>query len=144
MVSTTLAHRMKKITTVLVVLAFLAICAVLLCRGGGDLCPKVNISSIRKVQLDMTRSDVIEILGEPYATDPGHHGTNTFIMIYSRPVRWVRWYPMLWVHLTSGVVRSVYAKRYVCWGIDDEGVYGLSHKQKPWETKYFESTFQNN
>ena len=52
-----------------------------------------------------------------------------------------RWYPMLWVHLADDAVIHVYGKRYVGWGIDDMGVYGLSRNQEQWETPAFEKTF---
>ena len=54
------------------------------------------------------------------------------ILNYSRPTRWVRTYPMLWIHLRSGRVDSIYAKRYLAFGLDDEGVYGYSTAQQPW------------
>jgi len=92
----------------------------------------------------MTKADVVGILGEPHATALGIYGTNTFVMHYARPVRLARWYPMLWVHLTNDVVVEVYAKRYVDWGADDIGVYGLSENQKQWEAEYFVSTFPKN
>jgi len=50
---------------------------------------------------------------------------------------------MLWVHLENGRVDEVVAKRYVWWGVDDEGVYWLSDKHKQrWEARNFESTFR--
>jgi len=47
---------------------------------------------------------------------------------------------MLWVHLRDGVVISVYAKRYIDWGADDVGVYGIENDRQ-WETSLFEQTF---
>ena len=48
---------------------------------------------------------------------------------------------MLWLYLQDGVLSEVYAKRYILWGHDDEGVYGFSERLPTWESDDFEDTF---
>ena len=134
-------HRMKKIIIALFIIGSLVALALLLSRGGSNLCPHVTIKNIKRVQLGMTKQEVISILGEPYSVGPGIYGCNTLEMTYSQPVKFARWYPMLWVHLRSNVVMEVYGKRYVDWGLDDVGVYSLSLNQKQWEAQDLDSTF---
>lgn len=49
-------------------------------------------------------------------------------LTYSRPVKFSKYYPMIWIHLDSNYqVSSVYAKRYDGFlGMDDPGIYGSS------------------
>lgn len=49
-------------------------------------------------------------------------------LTYSRPVKFSKYYPMIWIHLDSNFcVNSIYAKRYDGFlGVDDPGIYGLS------------------
>jgi hypothetical protein len=96
--------------------------------GRADLASsRVTVANVQRVSLGMSERDVVATLGPPVTTTPEpYYGPDAIVMEYSRPVRAARWYPMLWVHLRGGVVTEVYAKRYVLWGLDDEGVYLLS------------------
>jgi hypothetical protein len=90
----------------------------------------------------MTEKDVRNILGPPFAVVDEYGDVNHRRMDYTRPVYGgARWYPMLWIHLKTGRVSSVYGKRYVTWGLDDEGVY-LAAEWQRWESKVFEQTFR--
>ncbi len=84
------------------------------------------------VRLGMERQDVEQILGMPYdvADDPSA-GVGRQVMTYTQPARWAYSYPMLWVHLTDGRVHEVYAKRYILWGVDDQGISSLSAPSEP-------------
>lgn len=86
----------------------------------------------------MTEAQVVQILGYPLVvTTDQTKGLKT--LEFTRAVR-ARSFPMLWVHLQGGRVTEVYAKRYVWWGLDDEGLYGLSGSGQ-WETPAFEASF---
>jgi hypothetical protein len=95
--------------------------------GGADLASsRVTAANIERVSLGMSEAEVVAILGTPIRTDSEPYlSSDAKVMTYSRPARGARWYPMLWVHLQGGVVTNVYAKRYVYWGFDDEGIYNL-------------------
>jgi hypothetical protein len=80
----------------------------------------------------MTREQVQAILGPPMSARPTGYREGGITLTYSRPVAFAQWYPMLWVHLHDGQVISVYAKRYVAWGMDDLGVYELDEERR-WE-----------
>lgn len=106
---------------------------------GGGVARSVTTAGIRSVQLGMTQADVTIILGRPLAVKVDQaRGVTT--LEYSRPVRTSRSYPMLWIHLKDGRVREVYAKRYINWGLDDEGAYGLSDGGR-WEGASFAKMF---
>lgn len=109
--------------------------------GGGEaMAPGVTRTGIRSVQLGMTEEEVVKVLGKSLGARLNEiRGVKT--LEYSRPVRRAWWYPMLWVHLKGGRVNEVYAKRYVWWGIDHEGAYGLSDDGR-WEARVFEATFR--
>jgi outer membrane protein assembly factor BamE (lipoprotein component of BamABCDE complex) len=109
--------------------------------GGGEaIASGVTRDAIRSVRVGMAEDEVVRILGEPLSTTVDQaHDVKT--LEYTLPMRRARWYPMLWVHLKGGRVNEVYAKKYVWWGLDDEGVYGLSDKGQ-WEAPNFESTFR--
>jgi hypothetical protein len=110
--------------------------------GASRLSPGVTQEAIRSVQLGMSQQEVVRRLGTPKrAYRPqwaAHDNVQTFE--FSEPVDGARWYPMLWVHLQDNRVIQVYAKRYVLWGVDDEGVYGLSQSGRG-ETAAFMITF---
>jgi SmpA / OmlA family len=113
--------------------------------GESELTPKVNVRAIRQIRIGMSQAEVEAILGEPFSTekkDEYYYGTNAYVMRYSKPVQLARWFPMLWVHLKNGKVEEVYAKRYILWGVDDEGVYGLD-VDRHWEATSFKETFPN-
>ncbi len=105
------------------------------------LAPGVTRDGIRAVRLGMTREEVEAILGPPMSSERTPYRERGVTLTYSRPVPFARWYPMLWVHLREGRVISVYAKRYILWGIDDIGVYGLGAEGR-WEGTEFQATFQ--
>jgi hypothetical protein len=100
--------------------------------GARALAPGVSCSSIRSIRLGMTDAEVVSILGEPIAREPGYPAGVT-TLVYSRPVRGARWYPMVWVHLRNGRVLAAYVKKYLFWGADSVGVYGLAEGQS-WES----------
>jgi hypothetical protein len=110
------------------------------CRDGEAIAPGVTRDAIRSIRVGMTEAEVARILGVPLETGCDQ-ARDTKTLQYTRRVRGVRRYPMLWVHLKGGRVTEVYAKRYIWWGTDDEGVYGLSD-QGQWEGQAFETTFR--
>lgn len=106
---------------------------------GGGVAHGVTRGGIRSVQLGMTEDDVMRFLGRPLAVKADRaRGVTT--LEYSRPVRTSQSYPMLWIHLKDGRVKEVYAKRYLNWGLDDEGAYVLSDAGR-WEGRSFEEAF---
>lgn len=109
-------------------------------RGGETLAPGVTRAAIRSIRVGMTEGEVVRILGEPLSSDfDADRRVRT--LNYTRAVPGARWHPMLWVHLTEGRVSEVYAKKYVWWGKDDEGVYMLNDAGQS-ETREFEHTFR--
>ncbi len=99
------------------------------CAGADLASDRVTAANIQRVALGMSEADVVAALGSPVKTVPvPEHGPDAMVMEYSRPVRAARSYPMVWVHLRGGVVSEVYVKRYVLFGVDDEGVYLLSRE----------------
>ena len=124
------------------ILVGISIGPLLICSGG-ILPPKVNVQNIRLIQLGMSREQVISILGDPFfieKKDEKYFGSNADTMHYSlKPAYLSCWYPMLWVHLKDDKVVEVCAKRYILWGVDDIGVYGLTDDSH-WEGQ-LESTF---
>ena len=114
--------------------------------GARDMAAGITASTIRRVQIGMRRDEVERILGAPFAETarqyPAPDGGSVTLLEYSRPVRGARWYPMLWVHIERGAVIEVYAKRYVDWGTDDEGVYSrLPEREDLENSPAFEATF---
>jgi hypothetical protein len=133
-----LVTRRRVWTFVALALCSAALAANVSCGGGEAMAPGVTRAGIRGVQLGMTEEEVVKILGQPLAAKLNEiRGVKT--LEYTRPVRTAWWYPMLWVHLKG--VNEVYAKRYVWWGIDHEGAYGLSDAGR-WEVRTFEVTFR--
>ena len=111
--------------------------------GRSRLAGKVTTTSVREIKYGMSKDEVLKILGHPFSIEPRsiqYYGRNAYTMNYSQPIEYARWYPMLWIHLKNNKVVEVYAKRYIMFGVDDEGVYGLDDKRQ-WESKQFESTF---
>jgi hypothetical protein len=109
--------------------------------GRAGLAPGVTRDGIRAVRAGMTREEIEAILGPPVSAAPtGYYHEGGVTLTYARPVPFARWYPMLWVHLHEGRVISVYAKRYIAWGMDDLGVYVRDGAQR-WERAEFEATF---
>ena len=106
---------------------------------------------VLQLRPDMTYAEVVQVIGEPLAMErelPEHKEGSTIVvgreeppndpngnhvtLTYSRPVRGVWSYPMLWIHLRSGRVDEIYAKRYFMFGADDQGIYGYSKGRPPW------------
>jgi hypothetical protein len=113
--------------------------------GRSRLAGKVSTTTIRQIKYGMSKDEVIKILGHPFSIEPcsfEYYGANAFTMNYSQPIEYARWYPMLWIHLKNNKVVEVYAKRYIMFGADDKGVYGLDDKRN-WESAEFETTFPN-
>ena len=109
-------------------------------RGGEAVASGVTRDAIRSIRVGMTEGELVRILGEPLSSDfDAGRGVRT--LNYARAVPGARWYPMLWVHLREGRVSEVYAKKYVWWGKDDEGVYILNDAGQS-ETREFERTFR--
>jgi hypothetical protein len=105
-------------------------CGQVTCGGANLASSRVTVKNIRRVSLGMSEAEVIAILGPPVMTEPvADLGSQRKVMHYSRPAKGARWYPMLWVHLQHDRVAEVYAKRYILWGADDEGIYLLSKEQ---------------
>ena len=77
----------------------------------------------------MTEEMVKSILGKPFEAK-SRNNKNEITYYYSKPVMFSKNYPMLWVHFDDDLkVCDVYAKRYIYFGADDEGIYGLAPKQ---------------
>jgi hypothetical protein len=109
------------------------------CLTQSNLPHGVTASNIRKVRLGMSRQDIEQLLGPPLAVELGMYGAqNAESLIYFRPLPPPLHYPMLWVHLRSGSVFEVYAKRHNAF--DSDGVYGLSSEHQ-WESPRFIETF---
>ena len=84
--------------------------------------PLVTKNHIRAIQVDMSRTEVDQLLGPPLSCDV-YRDDQT--LTYTRWPIGAHYYPMLWVHMTGDRVRSVYVKRYgATWLDDDIGVYG--------------------
>lgn len=111
--------------------------------GSKSVAPLATPENIRSVKLGMSQEQVHAILGEPLSKEPRvvDGMPPREIWVYSRPVSSAFRYPMLWVHFDSTGVVEVYAKKYVYWGADDEGIYGVSQRGE-WEKPDFESMFR--
>ncbi len=122
----------------------------------------ITASKIRLIEIGMSKTDVINILGQPLMKTPQTHYTykpfnkDTTIVFkegltfqYTKRLEECN-YPMLWVHFDTTEnkelnVSSVYAKHYN-W-FDDMGIYGVSKndktgKQTSWERDAFEELFK--
>jgi hypothetical protein len=135
----------KRTKIILYFILILLVCYFLFFRNSdSNLSGNVTIDRIKKIEIGMTEEQTVNILGQPYSIEPyniqKNLGRRSFVMVYSKSVPGVMWYPMLWIHLENKLVTEVYAKRYGCWGFDDKGVYGLT-KGKKWETESFKDTF---
>jgi hypothetical protein len=108
------------------------------CRDDHAVAPGVTARAIRTLRIGMTEAEVVETLGAPLSVKADQNGSLKTLE-FTRAVR-ARSFPMLWVHLTNGRVTEVYAKKYVWWGFDDEGLYGLSSSGH-WESPGFEKSF---
>ena len=102
-----------------------------------DLSDGVSRDAIREIQLGMTPSEVVSILGQPKARQETKAGLT---LTFSAPVKMARQYPMLWVHFADQRVVEVYAKLYIMFGVDDQGAYGFSEDGR-WEASCFAETF---
>jgi hypothetical protein len=110
-------------------LVALVACVLTACGGAELASRRVTVRNIAHVSLGMSQDEVVATLGPPFSVEPEpYQASDAQVMNYSRPAKNARWYPMLWVHLRGGAVAEVYAKRYVWWGTDDEGIYLLSPK----------------
>lgn len=86
--------------------------------------PLVTKQHIRAVHIGMSRTEVEQMLGVPLTveSDPADRHV---VLTYTRRPTGVRYFPMLWVHMSDDRVREVYVKRYGFWLMDDDiGVYG--------------------
>ena len=105
----------------------LSACGLIGCARADLASERVTAANIQRVSLGMSEADVVRALGVPVRSVPEpYYGPDATLLEYSRPVRVAKSYPMVWVHLRSGVVTEVYVKRYGFFGFDDEGVYSLS------------------
>ena len=122
------------------VIAF-ALCVVAAgCRSTAELSPKVTRASIRQIKLGNAQATVTELLGAPRERKDMSDGWIT--LVYSRPAAGSATYPMLWVTLHNDAVTEVYAKRYVLWGADDDGVYLLNERNpQGWVSPDFDGAF---
>ena len=124
------------------------------CRRATDVASGVTVDGIRSLRPGMTYAEVVKAIGDPFNMEvelPVHkEGTvmvsgrmvstrepndGHVLLTYSRRMNVLTTYPMLWVHLRSGRVSEIYAKRYfalVWFGGDDEGIYGYSAGEAPW------------
>ena len=107
--------------------------------ASSNLSSGVTTTSVQAITIGMSEAQVVRLLGAPLSRSTSADGRLT--LQFSRPVEGARSYPMLWVHFRNGKVDEVYAKRYVFWGVDHEGVYGLSATHGRWATSAFEQTF---
>jgi hypothetical protein len=136
------------------VVALIAIVCNSACRHATDLAPGVTVDGILALRPGMTYSDVVATIGQPFSMEvelPVHKEGPVMVsgrmvptkdpavghvtLTYSRSLNLLTTYPMLWIHLQSGRVRSIYAKRYFALGLlggDDEGIYGYSAGDAPW------------
>lgn len=121
-------------------IGLLGLAALIMSRRGEALAPCVTAQRVRSVRVGMPEREVLRLLGEPFRSrfDPTLGRTS---LEYARAPRFARSYPMLWVHLKDGKVAEVYAKKYVWWGLDDEGIYGATD-DGAWESAAFEAAFR--
>lgn len=100
----------------------------------------VTPSALRQVQLGMTSTEVLTLLGPPVSTNERANGGSERILEYARPSRGYA-YPMIWVRLRNDSVVEVYAKRYFLWGKDDEAIFVRSESvPQAWESDDFVET----
>jgi len=86
----------------------------------------VTANKILQIETGMTEEMVKSILGNPFEIK-SENNKNEITYYYSKPVMLSKNYPMLWVHFNQDLkVREVYAKRYIYFGADDEGIYALA------------------
>jgi hypothetical protein len=131
---------------VLLCLMFVAVST----SGCRQVSPGVTLKGILSLHPGMTYPEVVAAIGEPFkmeveapdhlwdtvSTQEGNHGH--VLLTYTQPmIPLLTTYPMLWVHMQSGHVSEIYAKRYFAlvwwpWRGDDEGIYGYYAGGKPW------------
>ncbi|MES2545999.1 MAG: hypothetical protein V4548_14035 [Bacteroidota bacterium] len=117
-----------KITFAISVLAIISILSFTVFGKNSDVSKFVSSKKIKNITPGMTYEKVISIMGKPI--NVMQSGTLT-VLEYSRPVKYCKNYPMLWVNLDSNMnVDHVYAKRYLYFGADDECIYFLNAKSK--------------
>ena len=104
-----------------------------------DVSKFVNSNKIENIKPEMSYQKVVSILGKPINVK--HSGKLT-VLEYSRPVEFCKNYPMLWVNLNGKMnVDHIYAKRYLCFGADDECIYYLNRKSKFVDRERFDYYF---
>lgn len=118
---------MKKIIILVALLVLALFLSKRIFGTNSNLAEGVSSKKITEIEIGMTKNDVFKIIGKPLEIQ------NKTTFVYSKPVKYSRNYPMLWVHFDENQkVREVLAKRYIYFGCDDEGIYGVSKSNKPW------------
>ncbi|MFT3796534.1 hypothetical protein [Flavobacterium sp.] len=131
-------------TTKKAILSFLLIVLIfsLIIRVFGtnsDLAKNITREKIESIEPGMSYEKVISILGKPIKV---RQSKTLTVMEYSRPVSFSKNYPMLWVNLDrNNKVDHVYAKRYIWFGCDDEGIYLREKENKSMDKEKFELCF---
>jgi hypothetical protein len=117
-----------KITFLISAIAVISILSFKVFGKNSNVSKFVSSKKIENIEPGMSYQKVISILGKPINVK--HSGTLT-VLEYSRPVKYCKNYPMLWVNLNRNMnVDHVYAKRYIYFGTDDECIYYLNAKSK--------------
>jgi SmpA/OmlA family protein len=131
-------RRARKIIEIAALVATVTACA----ERGSSLGPLVTRDGIRAIKVGMTRREVEAVFGPPVTFSKQFEDSQSdrwHLMTYSRAVFRAKQYPMLWIHLEDGRVRSVYAKAYA-WNMNGRPLYCHS-KSENWEFPEFEEMF---
>ena len=120
---------MMKNTFYIILIIILGVCSIKFFGTNSDLSKGVTANKILQIKPGMTEDMVKSILGNPFEIK-SRNDQNEITYYYSKPVRLSKNYPMLWVHFDQNLkVCEVYAKRYIYFGADDEGIYNFAEKQ---------------
>ena len=120
--------KQKLLTIGLLIIAFFLSMRIL--GTNSNLTERVSVKKILEIKVGMTQNEVLGIIGKPFEIEQSYQNKTTFV--YSKPVKYSRNYPMLWVHFDkNNKVYGVLAKRYIYFGLDDEGIYHVSTGNKP-------------
>ena len=130
----------RKAILLILLTGFISILTFRVLGTNSDLAESITREKIESIEPGMSYEKVISILGKPIRLKS--YG-NLTIMEYSRPVRFSRNYPMLWVNLNKrNKVDHVYAKRYIWFGCDDEGIYLREKEKMSIDKEKFELCFE--
>lgn len=118
----------------------MAWCACVACTSESGLAAGVTKAGIRHLELGMSESQVVALLGPPVERKEVDGGSNAVGLFYSKQTAdGVYAYPFVAVVLEDGGVSVVSVKQRSFLGLDDEGVYSLTRNANPaWESPEFE------